>query len=505
MSVQEEHKSESEVKEVRLEKLQSLNEKNINAYPAVTSRNTSCADALEQFEEDKDGVVLAGRIKLLRVHGGSSFITINDGTQSFQLFISKRDVGNEKYKELKLLDSGDFIEASGKLFTTKRGQKSLFTNDFTILTKSLLPLPEKWHGLKNVDERLRHRELDLIANEDAKQKFITRSKVISEIRKGLEAEEFVEVETPVLQTIPGGASAKPFVTHHNAYDMDMYLRVAPELYLKRLIVGGFDKVYEIGKQFRNEGVSPQHNPEFTSCEFYWAYQDYEGLMEFTEKLLSNIVKNITGDTKITYQGQELDFTPPFERKQFHELILDATGVNILELKEEEKLRSAIQEKGYKTDNSAGYAKLIDDFYKDAVRPNLMQPMFVTDHPIELEPLAKKHRNNDQLVERFQLLVHGYEILKAYSELNDPIDQRSRFEEQEALRERGDDEAQYIDDDFIKALEHGMPPTAGWGMGIDRFVALLTDAPSLREVILFPTMKPKKVQEEEHSHEPKVTE
>lgn len=483
--------SQDSIRDARVQKLQVLEQKNINAYPATSKRDTVCRDAQEKFKEigEEKEITLAGRVKLFRLHGGSSFATIDDGTGVFQLFFSKKDVG-DSFKNLKQVDLGDFIEATGKLFVTKRGQESLFVSSFTMLSKALLPLPEKFHGLKDVDERFRHRELDLISNEKSKERFMLRSKVIREMRNFLEDENFIEVETPILQVIPGGASAKPFMTHHNTLDIDMYLRIAPELYLKRLIVGGFEKVYEIGRQFRNEGMSPQHNPEFTSCEFYWAYQDYEKLMEFTEQMITEILKKTVGKLTISYQGKELDFTAPYPRYRFHEIIEEKTGVNILELKDEKKLRKAIEAKGFKTDPHAGYAKMIDDFYKDAVRPNLIQPAFIIDHPIELEPLAKKHRDNPELVERFQLLVHGFEILKAYSELNDPIDQLERFKQQEELKERGDDEAQSIDSDFIKALEHGMPPTAGWGMGVDRFVALLADAPSLREVILFPTMKPK---------------
>lgn len=492
--------AEDSIRDTRVQKLNVLKEKGINPYPAVSKRDTSCFDALEKFKEigEEKTITLAGRVRLFRLHGGSSFATIDDGSGAFQLFFSKKDVG-EEFKLLKQVDLGDFIEATGKLFVTKRGQESLFVESFSVLTKALLPLPEKFHGLKDVDERFRYRELDLISNEESKKRFMLRSSFIKEMRSFLDGNGFVEVETPVLQVIPGGASAKPFMTHHNTLDIDMYLRIAPELYLKRLIVGGFEKVYEIGKQFRNEGMSPQHNPEFTSCEFYWAYQDYEKLMEFTEEMVQHLLEKTVGAKKITYQGTEIDFSAPFPRKEFHVLIEEATGVNILDLKDEDKLRKAIEDKGFKTDPTAGYAKMIDDFYKDAVRPNIVQPTFVTNHPIELEPLAKKHRDNPELVERFQLLVHGFEMLKAYSELNDPIDQVERFEEQEKLRERGDDEAQFIDEDFVKALEHGMPPTAGWGMGIDRFVAMLADAPSLREVILFPTMKPK-VDNPEAEHE-----
>lgn len=483
--------AEDSIRDIRLQKLQTLREKGIDPYPAVSSRDTSCLDALEKFEDigEEKEITLAGRVKLFRLHGGSSFTTIDDGTGVFQLFFSKKDVG-EDFKNLKQIDLGDFIEATGKLFVTKRGQQSLFVSSFNVLSKALLPLPEKFHGLKDVDERFRHRELDLISNEEVKKNFILRSNVIKEMRGFLENNGFIEVETPIMQVIAGGASAKPFKTHHNALDIDLYLRIAPELYLKRLIVGGFDKVYEIGRQFRNEGMSPQHNPEFTSCEFYWAYQDYEGLMDFTEKMIAHILEKTVGSTVISYQGKEIDFTAPYPRYKFHEIIKEKTGIDILELKDVELLKKAIEEKGFKVDPTAGYAKMIDDFYKDAVRPNLIQPAFIIDHPVELEPLAKKHRDNPELVERFQLLVHGFEILKAYSELNDPIDQLERFKEQEKLREEGDDEAQLIDNDFVQALEHGMPPTAGWGMGIDRFVALLTNAQSLREVILFPTMKPK---------------
>lgn len=473
-------------------KLVELRKQGINPFPSISKRNTSCEKALKDFRKIglKKKIVVAGRIKLLRLHGGSCFLNINDGTSGFQLFISKKEIGKAKYQLLKLFEVGDIIETAGRLFKTKRGEKTLFVKDLKLLSKALRPLPEKWHGLKDVEERFRFRELDLLTNPEVKKKFLIRARLIQEIRRYLEDEGFVEVETPVLQVIPGGASAKPFITHHKAFNIDMYLRVAPELYLKRLIVGGFEKVFEIGKQFRNEGVDHEHNPEFTSCEFYWSYQNYEGLMKFTEKMLSKIIKKITGGYTVLYEDTKLNFKPPWPRYSYHHLIKKETGVDILKLKDADALRTAIEKKGFKTERNADYAKLVDNLYKEAVRPKLIRPCFLIEPPIELEPLAKKKEGDERLVERFQLLVHGFELLKAYSELNDPVDQLDRFKKQQTLREKGDEEAQFIDRDFIRSLEQGLPPTAGWGLGIDRLVAILTNSHSLREVILFPTMKSK---------------
>lgn len=476
----------------RRKKLVDIRKAGIDPYPSLSKRTMHVREASERFSElQKKEITLGGRIRSMRLHGKSCFSDLQDESGTVQIFLKFDLIGEEKFNFFKrYIDIGDFLQVKGVMFKTRKGEKTLLVSEFVLLSKSLQPLPEKWHGLKDAEERFRKRYLDLIMNPKVKRNFLLRSAVIKKIRAYLDKEGFIEVETPVLQQIPGGTNARPFQTHINAYDLDLYLRIAPELYLKRLIVGGFEKVYEIGKMFRNEGVDHTHNPEFTSCEFYWAYQDYQGLMDFTEQMISSLVQDIMGSQKIIYQGQHIDFTPPWKRISISDAIKNKTKIDILQVTDEKQLSSEISKKGYSVGKHANYAKLVDDLFKDSVMKFIVQPTFIINHPVELEPLAKKSARDPRVVERFQPIVAGRELLKAYSELNDPVDQLQRFQDQQLLRDRGDDEAQFIDKDFVEALEYGMPPTAGWGMGIDRFVALLANAISLREVIIFPLMKPK---------------
>ncbi len=487
----------TEIRRARLQKLEDLKNRGINPYPASSHRTHTIGEVLENFEtlarEGKE-VVLAGRIRLLREHGKSCFFNFEDFSGKIQAYLKIDEVGEEKYRLfLKDFDIGDFIEVRGVLFLTKKGERTLLVKDFRMLAKSLRPLPDKWHGLKDVEERYRKRYLDLLVNPQVREVFLIRSKVIKIIRHFLEKEGFIEVETPVLQPIYGGASARPFITHHNALDIDLYLRIAPELYLKRLIVGGFEKVFEIARNFRNEGIDRQHNPEFTMLEFYWAYADYEDLMRLTERMLQTVLQEVKGGTKIEYEGKELDFTPPLARTSFRDLVLEYTGIDIDVADTEEKLLDEIKKKGIELDleGVVGFGALADELYKRKVRPHLLQPQFVIDYPALMLPLAKRKEDDPRYCASFQLLVMGFEVIKAYNELNDPIDQKERWEEELRLAKKGLEEYQVLDEDFIEALEYGMPPTAGWGMGIDRFVALLTGQHSIKDTILFPTLRPKK--------------
>jgi lysyl-tRNA synthetase class 2 len=424
----------------------------------------------------------------LREHGGSTFLHIEDGTEKIQAYFKKDRIGEKGYQFfLDNFDIGDFIEVRGILFKTKKGEKTIEAADFKILAKSLLPLPEKWHGLQDVEERFRKRYLDLIFNKEVKKKFESRSKIIKEIREFLEREEFLEVETPILQPIYGGAKAKPFKTHLNALDLDLYLRIAPELYLKRLLVGGFEKIYEIGRCFRNEGMDRSHNPDFTMLEFYWAFADYKDLMKFTEKMFESLVKKVFGKLKIKYEGKEIDFKTPWPRVEFSELVRKHAKINLDEINTEALKKEA---KKLGLDVQGEKAEIADEIYKKICRPKIWNPTFVIHHPLGAFPLAKQDEKNPKQTSNFQLVVADFELVNAFSELNDPLEQRKRFEEQEKIFKSGFDEAQRMDEDYIEALEHGMPPAAGFGMGIDRLVALLTDSHSLREAVLFPAMKPK---------------
>jgi len=483
----------NELRKIRLKKLEVIQKAGILAYPEKTKRTHTISQALKDFNNLsrlKKEVILVGRIKSLREHGGSSFLHIEDGTGRLQVYFKKDKIGERGYQFfLDNFDIGDFIEVRGILFKTKKGEKTIEVADFKILAKSLLPLPEKWHGLKDIEERYRKRYLDLIFNPEVKKKFELRSKIIKEIRDFLEKEEFLEVETPILQPIYGGAKAKPFKTHLNALDIDLYLRISPELYLKRLLVGGFEKVYEIGRCFRNEGMDKAHNPDFTILEFYWAYADYKDLMKITERMFENLIKKTFGTLKIKYEGKEINFKTPWQRVEFDQFFKKNTGINLKEINREALAKKA-KEFGVSIEKNLDKSAITDEIYKKICRPKIWQPTFIIHSPLGLFPLAKQLPENPQNLAAIQLMVAGWELVNAFSELNDPIEQRKRFEEQEKYFKQGLEEAQRMDEDFIEALEYGMPPAAGFGMGIDRLVALLTDSHSLREVILFPTMRPK---------------
>ena len=480
-----------ELRKIRLKKLEAIKKAGILAYPEKTKRTHKIEEVLKSFlnlSRLKKEVILVGRIKSLREHGGSTFLHIEDGTGKIQAYFKKDRIGERGYQFfLNNFDIGDFIEARGVLFKTKKGEKTIETADFKMLAKSLLPLPEKWHGLTDIEERFRKRYLDLIFNPEVKKKFEIRSKIIKEIREFLEREGFLEVETPILQPIYGGAKAKPFKTHLNALDLDLYLRIAPELYLKRLLVGGFEKVYEIGRVFRNEGMDRAHNPDFTILEFYWAYADYKDLMKLTEKMFENLFKKLFGKPEIYYNGKKINFKSPFKRIEFSQLLRKYTKINLeeinLETLKKEAVKLRLQARGDK-------AEIADEIYKKICLPKIWQPTFVIHHPLAKSSLAKTLAQDPKRLASLQLVGGGWELVWAYSELNDPIEQRKRFEEQEKFFKQGLEEAQRMDEDFLEALEYGMPPAAGFGMGIDRLVALLTDSHSLREAILFPTMRPK---------------
>lgn len=481
------------IKKEREKKLKNLKKLGINPFPEKSFRTHKIKEVLENFDlflQSKKRIILAGRIISKRKHGAITFCQIQDYSGKIQI-VFKKDVLNENYNLfLDNFDIGDFIETEGPLFLTKTREKSQEVKKFRILAKSLLPLPEKWHGLKEIEERYRKRYLDLLINKKVKEKFILRSKIIKEIRKFLENKKFIEVETPILQTIAGGATAKPFVTHLNILDIDLYLRIAPELYLKRLLIGGFEKLYELGKNFRNEGIDREHNPEFTMLELYYAYSDYEKLMEFSQEMLSKVIKKIFGKLEIEWENEKINFNPPFKRKDFFEMFYETSNLDLKKTTDAELFKKA-KELNLDISEIKTRAKAIDEIYKKIARPKITQPTFIINHPIEISPLAKKFEKDSKKVKRFQLIVKGTELINGFSELNDPIDQKKRFEEQEKMRKIGDIEAQRIDKDFLEALEYGMPPTAGLGLGIDRLVMILTNSHSVKEIIFFPFMRPKK--------------
>ena len=474
--------------QVKIDHLKKWREKNIDPYPSVVKRDMSIAQAREKNGEE---VGISGRVISFREHGKSTFADLSDASGKIQIYF-KADNLAEKYSDLEIIDTGDFVSVEGEIFTTKMGEITLMVRDFQLISKSIEPLPATWFGLKDVESRFRKRFLDLLVNEKAKQALDVRARTISFFRRYMEDQGFIELETPMLQPIPGGASAKPFVTHYNILDHDFYLRIAPELYLKRLVVGGFEKVYEIGRAFRNEGLSHMHNPEFTIFEFYWAYKDYDFLMDFSEQMISSAVKNIKGKSELEYQGKTIKFEPPFPRITMRDLILKDCQIDIDECRDFESLKKAISDKGIEINMEGviNWAKLVDELYKKVSRPKVWDPIFVTDYPAELIPLAKKKIDDPTKVAVFQLVCGGgLEIIKAYNELNDPIDQQERLEEQMKMREEGWEEGQWFDKNFLDALKVGLPPTAGWGMGVDRFLMLLTDNYSIKEVIPFPTLRP----------------
>jgi lysyl-tRNA synthetase class 2 len=482
-----------DIRQGRVEKLEKLKKAGLNPYPGLTSRTHSLGQAIDKFDElseKKEKLVLAGRVMAKREHGGSTFLDIYDGSDKIQLILKEDIVGADEYKFfLEVIDVGDFLEAEGTLFKTKREERTLEVGKYKILSKSLLPLPEKWHGLQDVEERYRKRYLDLLFNTEEKNKFKVRARIIEHIRQYLLADDFIEVETPILQTLPGGANARPFETHLNTLDIDLYLRIAPELYLKRLLVGGFEKVFEFAKNFRNEGMDREHNPEFTMLEFYAAYWDYEKMMNFVEKMLTHVVEKNLGNTKISYQEKTINFEGPFKRVAFNDLFKEYSGMDYDE-SDEDDLKKKAKELEIKIEKSMTKGNIGDEIYKKVARPNIVEPTFIINHPLEISPLAKKLEDDSNHVARFQLVVGGMEVMNGFSELNDPVDQRERFEEQEKAAKKGNEEMQRMDVDYIEAMEYGMPPAAGIGIGIDRLTALLTDSHSIREIILFPLMKPR---------------
>ncbi len=479
----------------RLEKLRKLREKGVDPYPAKSNRTLRVDEFVEKFATLKRGgkaVTLVGRVMAFREFGGLSFGRIKDGHGETQILFKKDEIGEKAYKDLGLLDIGDIVQVRGKAMLTKKGEKTLLVSTLTMLAKSLRPLPEKWHGLTDQESRFRQRYLDLLFNSEIKERFIVRHKLVQTIREFLLKRDYVEVDTPALQPMPGGALATPFKTHYNATNSDVYLRIAPELYLKRLIIGGFERVFEFARVFRNEGVSTQHLQDFTMLEFYQAYATYEDLMKLTEDMFTEVLKKVFKTTKIKFGDKNIDFKTPWPRKTFGQLIKQYADIDIEAFPTVEKLQAEIKRKKIKMNYSgkAGRGKLIDELYKEKVRANLVNPIFLIDHPLDLSPLSKQKDNDETKVQRFQLVVCGMEIVNAFSELNDPIDQKERFKAQAKMKKEGDAEAHSMDDDFVKALEYGMPPTAGFGMGIDRLVAILTDAESVREAVLFPFVKDK---------------
>ncbi len=479
--------------QIRRDKLTQLQEQGKDPYEITKFNRTNTAGEIkanyEQFEQ-KD-VTVAGRIIAKRIMGKASFCTIQDSDEKIQSYVSINDLGEESYKEFKTWDIGDFIGITGFVFKTRTEEISIHAKEVTLLSKSLRPLPEKFHGLKDIDLRYRQRYVDLIINPEVKKTFQMRSQIISEIRKILDEKGYLEVDTPMLNTISGGATAKPFITHHNALNIDMYLRIATELNLKRLIVGGYDKVYEMGRIFRNEGMDIRHNPEFTTIELYEAYSDYHNMMDIVEELFSKCAIKVLGTTKITYQGQEIDLTPGWKKISMIDSIKEVTGIDFNQINSDEEAIKLAKERNIeipdKTKETRG--DIISLFFDEYVEKTLIQPTFVYDYPIEISPLAKKKKEDKRLTERFEVFIGGREYGNAFSELNDPIDQYERFKKQVEAREAGDEEAGMMDEDFIQALEIGMPPTGGLGIGIDRLVMLLTDSSSIRDVLLFPTMKP----------------
>ena len=478
--------------QIRRDKLKELQLEGKDPYQITKFNRTNTAGEIkanyEKFEQ-KD-VTVAGRIIAKRIMGKASFCTIQDCDEKIQSYVSINDLGEESYKAFKTWDIGDIIGITGFVFKTRTEEISVHAKEVTLLSKSLRPLPEKFHGLKDPDLRYRQRYIDLIVNPEVKETFILRSKIMKEIRNFMNEQGYMEVETPMLTTVATGDAARPFITHHNTLDLQMYLRIAPELNLKRLIVGGFDKVFEIGKNFRNEGMDIKHNPEFTNMEFYAAYEDYNDMMDISEKLISTVANKVLGTTKINYQGQDIDLAPGWKKITMIEAIKEVTGVDFNKINTDEEAQSIAKEKGVEYEeikNTRGH--IINEFFETFVEETLIQPTFILDYPVEVSPLTKRKKDDPRLVERFELFIGGREYGNAYSELNDPIDQYERFLKQVEAKEKGDEEAGGMDEDFVTALEIGLPPTGGMGIGLDRLIMLLTDSASIRDVLLFPTMKP----------------
>lgn len=491
---EEEAISEKELNEqmqVRINKMHQIEEHGWKPFGHKFEVTNYAGDINQNFEElaaNETVVRVAGRIMAIRGHGKTCFMDMQDKDGRIQLYVRKDAIGEEKYALIKLLDIGDIIGVSGTVFRTHMGELSVKAVDVEILSKSLRPLPEKWHGLKDVDTRYRQRYVDLIVNPKVRRTFVLRSKIIKSLREILDDNGYLEVETPIMNTIPGGAAARPFITYHNALDMQLYLRIATELHLKRLVVGGFDRVYELGRVFRNEGIDIKHNPEFTSVEIYQAYGDYTDMMDLTEKIISEIAQKVLGTMKITYEGQEIDLTPPWPRLSMIEAVAKYTGQNFEGVTDVETARKMADAIHVEYEPTFGVGKIINACFDEYVEDKLIQPVFITGHPKEISPLAKSNPDNPEITDRFEGYIYGREMCNGFTELNDPIDQRERFLKQVEERNAGDEEANMMDEDFLNALEHGLPPTGGLGIGVDRLVMLLTDSSSIRDVLLFPTMK-----------------
>ena len=488
---------------VRREKLAQYEEDNI--YPfgqrfVVQHKALQIKDEFRDF--DGQPVVIAGRLMTIRSHGKTAFANLRDLSGDIQVYFRKDVMGEEDYKYVKMLDMGDIVGIEGHVFKTQKGEITVKVNKLTLLSKSLRPLPEKWHGLKDTELRYRQRYVDLIVNPSVRDTFVKRTKIVAKIREYLNSNQFMEVETPMMHAIPGGAAARPFITHHNALDIDIYMRISPELYLKRLIVGGLERVYEINRSFRNEGVSIRHNPEFTMMESYQAYGNFEDAIALTEGVVSYCAQEVLGTTKINYQGMDIDLTPPWNRITMQEGIKQYTGEDFDAIETLSEARAIADRLNVEYGEADGIGKIMNLCFEEYVEENLMQPTIVYGHPVEISPLAKQNREKPLTTERFEIFIYGRELANGYSELNDPIDQKQRFENQLKEREAGDDEAHRMDEDFVTALEYGLPPTAGLGIGIDRLVMFLTDSASIRDVLLFPLMKPEavKVEEEETAEE-----
>ncbi|HWQ79819.1 MAG TPA: lysine--tRNA ligase [Anaerovoracaceae bacterium] len=480
----------NELKKVRLEKLQELRAMGIDPFGSRFERDTDCKTIVDNFASlEGQGVTVAGRIMSKRRHGKAGFANLQDLSGSIQLYFKQDDLGAENYELFKKLDIGDILGIKGYVFRTQKGEISIHVEYMEYLSKSLNPLPEKWHGLKDVEMRYRQRYVDLIVNEEAREVFIKRSRIVKELRNYLDAKGFLEVETPMMQPIAGGAAARPFITHHNTLDMNLYLRIAPELYLKRLIVGGLEKVYEINRSFRNEGIDTRHNPEFTMLEVYQAYGDYQVMMELTENMIAEVLQKVNGGSmQVEFEGVTLDFTPPWHRITMLDAIKKYAGVDFAAIADDAEARAAAEKLGLKVEANSTRGEIINEVFEAFVEEKLIQPTFVYGHPVDISPLAKRNAQYPEFTDRFEVFIMQREIANAFSELNDPIDQKNRFLKQVEKRAGGDAEAHMMDEDYINALEYGMPPAGGLGIGIDRLVMLMTDSSSIRDVILFPTLR-----------------
>jgi lysyl-tRNA synthetase class 2 len=489
----------NEQRQQRIKKLDRLREAGVAPYGRRFEIKDRAGQLIKQhgekskevLEQEKIPCTFAGRVVALRRFGKAGFAVLQDGSERLQVYLKKDLLNGQAYMVAEQLDLGDWIGVTGTLFRTKTNEFTVEVRELTFLSKALRPLPEKWHGLTDVETRYRQRYVDLIANPDVHGIFAIRSRIITGVRAFLIERGFLEVETPMMHPIPGGAAAKPFVTHHNALGVDLYLRIAPELYLKRLIVGGFPRVFEINRNFRNEGISTIHNPEFTMLEFYVSFADYQDLIVLTEEMIASLALQIFGKTVIPYQGKEIDLTPPWRRWSYHQAILEVNGLDESVLHDRAKTLKAAEQLSVPIDPKWPLFNIVNEIFEETVEPSLVQPTFITDYPIEISPLARRKDSNAALTDRFELYIAGREIANAFSELNDPLDQRERFEGQAAQREAGDEEAHLVDEDFLRALEYGMPPTAGEGIGIDRLIMLFTDQASIRDVVLFPQLRPEK--------------